>query len=68
MKTGTFRTPSGTLVINVNQDQEPYIENVRQQLQKSRGLLNDLKKMRTQASSAHEQGEFDLQEIAEIEG
>ncbi len=39
------------LVTDVKQNQQPYIEDVRQQLQKSRELLKDLKKMRTQASS-----------------
>lgn len=55
MNVEAFRTPSSAHGINVNQDHQPYIEDVRQKLQKSRELLKDLKKMRTQASSEEEQ-------------
>ncbi len=44
-----------TLVKAVQQNHEPYIKDVHQQLQKSRALLNDLKKMQTQASSQEKQ-------------
>lgn len=47
--------PPITLVKAVQQNHEPYINDVHQQLQKSRSLLNDLKKMRTQASSQEKQ-------------
>lgn len=43
--------PQIILVKDVKPNDEPYIADVRQQLQKSRALLNDLTKMRTQASS-----------------
>ena len=47
--------PPITLVKAVQQNHEPYIKDVHQQLQKSRALLNDLKKMRTQALSQEKQ-------------
>ncbi|MBA3965819.1 MAG: hypothetical protein H0X47_08595, partial [Nitrospirales bacterium] len=43
--------PQIILVKDVKPNDEPYIADVRQQLQKSRALLNDITKMRTQASS-----------------
>ncbi|HSF08189.1 MAG TPA: small metal-binding protein SmbP [Nitrospirales bacterium] len=47
--------PPIKLVKDVQENPEPYIKDVHQQLQKSRALLNDLKKMRTQASSQKKQ-------------
>ncbi|GJL68230.1 MAG: hypothetical protein NPIRA06_08650 [Nitrospirales bacterium] len=47
--------PPMTLVKAVQQNHEPYIQDVHQQLQKSRALLNKLKKVRTQASSQEKQ-------------
>ncbi len=43
--------PSILLVKDATPNHEPYIADVRQHLQKSRALLNDLTKMRSQASS-----------------
>ena len=48
-------SPHITLIKNVQKNHEPYIEDVHQQLQKSRALLEDLKTMRTQASSEEKQ-------------
>ncbi len=44
-----------TLVKDVQQNRDPYIKEVNQQLRKTRELLNDLKKMRTQTSSQEKQ-------------
>ncbi|MEX2492454.1 MAG: small metal-binding protein SmbP [Nitrospirales bacterium] len=43
--------PSNNFLHSVKQDRQPYIEEVRQQIEKSRELLADLQKMRSQASN-----------------
>jgi cell shape-determining protein MreC len=50
--------PPMTLIKDVQQNHEPYIKDVHQQIQKSRKLLNDLTKMRTQATSEERKEEL----------
>ncbi|GJL57795.1 MAG: hypothetical protein NPIRA03_06520 [Nitrospirales bacterium] len=47
-----------TLVKDVQPNRDAYIKDVRQQLQKSRALLTDLKMMQTQASSQEKQADL----------
>ncbi len=50
--------PPITWVQDVQQNRDPYIKNVHQQLQKSRALLTDLQKMQTQTSNQEKQADL----------